>query len=63
MYVRLDIDSQIATVLENLTGPGATPISDMDPAVTRGAVERFATKWNLTPRPLIGAVENRGIGS
>ena len=44
MDVRPDIDSQIATVLENLTGPGATPISDMDPAVTRGAVGRFATK-------------------
>ena len=49
MDVRPDIDSQIATVLENLTGPGATPISDMDQAVTRGVKERFATKWNLTP--------------
>ena len=58
MDARLALDPQTATVLEDLTGPDAVPVSDMSPPDARDAIERFVAKWDLNPRPPIGETED-----
>lgn len=52
------LDPQTETVLRDLAGPGAVPVSDLDPPAARAAIEAFVAKWDLDPRPPVGAVEN-----
>lgn len=56
-----ELDPQTAKVLEDLNGPGATPVSDLSPPDARDAIERFVAKWDLNPRPAIGSVEDFSI--
>lgn len=58
MDARPALDPQTATVLEDLTGPDAVPVSDMSPPDARDAIERFVEKWDLNPRPPIGKTED-----
>ncbi len=52
------LDPQTAVVLEDLTGPGVARVSDLSPPEARAAIERFVAKWDLDPRPEIGAAED-----
>lgn len=56
-----ELDPQTAIVLEDLTGPGATRVSDQSPPEARDAIERFVAKWDLDPRPEVGATEDFDI--
>ena len=58
MDVRPELDPQTAAVLEDLTGPRAVPVSDLSPREARDAIERFVAKWDLKPRPPVGATDD-----
>ena len=61
MDTQPDLDPQTATVLEDLAGPGAVPVSDLSPADARVAIEKFVAKWDLDPPPAVGSVEDFAI--
>lgn len=56
-----DLDPQTAIVLEDLTGPGTVRVSDQTPAAARESIAGFAAKWDLDPRPDVGATEDFDI--
>lgn len=58
MDTRPELDPQTAIVLNDLTGPDAVSVSDLSPPDARDAIERFVAKWDLDPRPEIGATED-----
>ena len=53
-----ELDPQTAVVLNDLNGPDAVSVSDLSPPDAREAIERFVAKWDLDPRPEIGATED-----
>ena len=53
-----ELDPQTAVVLADLTGPGSVPVSNQSPQEARASIQRFAAKWDLDPRPGIGAFED-----
>lgn len=61
MDAQPDLDPQTAVVLADLNGPGAVPVSDLSPPDARAAIERFVAKWDLDPRPDVGATEDFAI--
>ena len=52
------LDPQTARVLADLEGPGVPQVADMSPDDARRHIEDFVRKWDLDPRPGIGAVED-----
>ena len=56
-----ELDLQTARVLADLDGPGVAQIADMSPADARRHIEDFVRKWDLDPRPRIGATEDLTI--
>ena len=58
MTAQSALDPQTAIVLNDLAGPGAVRVSDLGPVDARAAIERFVAKWDLDPRPDIGATED-----
>lgn len=58
MDMQPDLDPQTAIVLQDLNGPDAVPVSDLNPTDARASVERFVAKWDLNPRPEIGETED-----
>jgi acetyl esterase len=58
MKAQPELDPQTALVLEDIYGPGAVPISDLSPPDARDVLERLVAKWDLDPRPEIGATED-----
>ncbi len=58
MASRRALDPQTALVLADLDGPGVAQVADMSPADARRHIEHFVRKWDLHPKPPIGAVEN-----
>ena len=56
-----ELDPQTARVLADLDGPGVAQIADMSPADARRHIEDFVRKWDLDPRPRIGATEDLTI--
>lgn len=61
MGAQPDLDPQTAVVLEDLTGPDAVRVSDLTPPEARESIERFVDKWDLDPRPEVGATEDFDI--
>lgn len=55
------LDPQTARVLADLEGPGVPQVSDMSPEDARRHIEAFVRKWDLDPKPRIGAVEDLTI--
>ena len=56
-----DLDPQTAVVLADIAGPDAVPVSDMTPTGARAAIEAFCARWDMRPRPAVGAVEELTI--
>ena len=52
------LDPQTALVLADLEGPDVPQVSDMSPEDARRHIEAFVRKWDLDPKPGIGAVED-----
>ena len=52
------LDPQTARVLADLDGPGVPQVADMTPEDARRHIEAFVRKWDLDPKPRIGAVED-----
>ncbi len=55
------LDPQTARVLADLEGPGVPRVADLSPADARRHIEAFVRKWDLDPRPPVGAVEDLTI--
>jgi acetyl esterase len=53
-----ELDPQTAIVLNDLNGPQAVPVSDLSPPDARASIEQFVARWDLDPRPEIGATED-----
>ena len=51
------LDPQTARVLADLEGPGVRPVADMTPDEARAHIAAFAARWDLDPKPAVGAVE------
>jgi len=54
----IELDSQTARVLADLDGPGVPQVADMSPSEARKWIDDFVRKWDLDPKPEIGAVED-----
>ena len=54
----IELDSQTARVLADLDGPGVPQVADMSPPEARKWIDDFVRKWDLDPKPEIGAVED-----
>jgi len=54
----IELDSQTARVLADLDGPGVSQVADMSPPEARKWIDDFVRKWDLDPKPEIGAVED-----
>ena len=61
MARRQELDPQTARVLADLDGPGVAQVADMSPGDARRHIEDFVRKWDLDPRPAIGATEDLTI--
>ncbi len=61
MASQRDLDPQTARVLADLDGPGVPQVADMSPDDARRHIEDFVRKWDLDPKPPIGAVEDLTI--
>ena len=61
MATQRDLDPQTALVLADLDGPGVAQVADMTPVDARRHIEDFVRKWDLDPKPPIGAVEELAI--
>ena len=61
MASQRDLDPQTARVLADLDGPGVPQVADMSPDHARRHIEDFVRKWDLDPKPPIGAVEDLTI--
>ena len=61
MTARRELDPQTARVLADLDGPGVVQVADMSPAEARRHIGDFVRKWDLDPRPPIGAAEDLSI--
>lgn len=53
-----DLDPQTALVLEDLLGPDAVPVSDLEPPAARASIEDFVARWDLNPKPEVAGVED-----
>ncbi len=54
-------DPRTARVLADLDGPGVAQVADMSPAEARRHIEDFVRKWDLDPKPPIGAADDLKI--
>lgn len=54
----IELDSQTARVLADLDGQGVPQVADMSPPEARKWIDDFVRKWDLDPKPEIGAVED-----
>jgi acetyl esterase len=52
------LDSQTATVLADLDGPGVPQVADMAPPAARKWIDDFVRKWDLEPKPEVGGIED-----
>ena len=53
-----NLDPQTEVVLADLNGPDAVSVSDLSLPDARAAIVRFVEKWDLDPRPDVGATED-----
>ena len=56
-----ELDPQTARVLAELDGPGVPRVAGMSPGDARRHIEDFVRRWDLDPRPPIGAVEDLSL--
>ncbi len=61
MKAERTLDPQTARVLADLEGPSVRPIADMTPDEARTHIEAFVGKWDLDPKPAVGAIEDFAI--
>ena len=61
MARRRELDPQTVRVLADLDGPGVPQVADMSPADARRHIEDFVRRWDLDPKPAIGATEDLTI--
>ena len=58
MTAKRGLEPQTALVLADLDGPQARQIADMTPEEARAHIDAFVEKWDLDPKPAVGAVED-----